>query len=97
MDDNICGGSKEDIDQMIGDVEEQDGEFHYTGTVAQTFAEVGMKAKVMVRSGKTNPHYIEKLGRGVLAYGWEPAEGVITIEMKVNISKKKFGVRMSST
>ena len=49
VDDNICGGTSTEMDRMIGSVSEEEGEYRYTGTISQVFAEVGMMPKVNVR------------------------------------------------
>ena len=57
---------------MIGEVNEEGGEFFFSGTVAQVFAEVDMRPKVMVRSRETEERFLNKLGGSVLGYcmGW---------------------------
>jgi len=95
MDDNISSGTTQEIDHMIGNILEIQGELHYSGTIARVFAEVGMRPKVKVRSGETDPDPIERLGGAMLGYSWDPSLDVIVIRLHVNISKKKFGARTS--
>ena len=49
-----------------------------------------MRPKVIVRSGEDGPDPIERLGRAVLGYKWIPSSDVISIQFKMNVSKKKF-------
>ena len=57
------------------------------------FAQVGLKPKVIIRSGKTNQKFIDKLVGAVLGYPWDPSLDELTIKLKVNVSKRKFGVK----
>ena len=43
---------------MIGEVTEEGGEFFFYGTVARVFADVGMRPKVIVRSGETEERFL---------------------------------------
>ena len=66
VDDETAGGSPEDLERMVGDVTEVDGEYHYSGTIAQIYKKGGFRVKVMVRSGEGDKKVTAKLGGGVL-------------------------------
>ena len=93
VNDQVCGGTTHEIDKMVGEVEENNNEFTYSRTISQVFAQVGLKPKVIVRLGKTNQKFIDKLGGAVLGYPWDPSLDELTIELKVNVSRRKFGVK----
>ena len=57
VDDNLMGGSPEDVTRMRGD--KVDGE--YTGTVPKILAKGGMKVKFMAVSGSADPWEAEQL------------------------------------
>ena len=54
--DDVCAGRiKPNVDRMQGDVKVLDnGDYQYSGTLPQVFAEVRMKPKVIVDSSETD-------------------------------------------
>ena len=75
VDDTAGGGTKAEVDRYMGE-ELPDGS--YTGTIPQIYALVGLKPKVMIRSGETDPVKLAKLGK-VLGHNWDATEDVLTL------------------
>ena len=44
--DNICGGTKEEIDRKVGEITKVQGEPEYSGTIFKVCGEVGMRPEV---------------------------------------------------
>ena len=86
VDDNICGGTKAETENMIGEVTDKDSDLFFLGTVAQIFAKVGMKPKVMVRIGETDDKFLHKLGGTVLGYNWYVRNDKIVFKLVVNLN-----------
>ena len=61
VDDSVTGGTKEDLDRMIGNKNVEEDTYTYNGTIAQLFNSVGLQPKVIVRSSKKDPRKAEKL------------------------------------
>ena len=94
VDDGIGGGSKEDVDRLIGDETWREGKPTYSGTVAEILQLGGFKMKVMVRDGEKRPEVTELLGGGVLGLPWKPHQDTIVMHLGVNLSAKKKGARV---
>merc|ERR1712218_643562 len=77
VDDGIGGGSREDVDRMVGKEAWVGGMPTYDGTVAKILELGGFKVKVMVRDGESRPEVNELLGSGVLGLPWVPEADVI--------------------
>ena len=82
-----------DISRMIGYVSEVGRELHYSGTMSQIFAEVGMRPKVMVGRGEVDERFIKKLGGSVLGYTWDACHDDIKMKFSVNVTGKSHGVQ----
>ena len=93
VDDASCGGSKEDVDKLIGTVTKEGDKFVYDGSISQIFELGGFKIKVMVRDGESDPDVISMLGGGVLGLPWEPTSDTIQFHFGLNMSQKRQGVR----
>ena len=79
VDDTAGGGTKAEVDRYMGE-ELPDGS--YTGTIPQIFDLVGLKPKVMIRSGETDPVKLAKLGK-VLGLNWDATKDKLTLVMVV--------------
>ena len=66
----------------------------YSGTVAKIMSQGGFRVKYMVRNGENRPEILELYGGSVLGLPWNAAEDVIVIQMDVNLSARKQGVRI---
>ena len=66
----------------------------YSGTVAKIMGQGGFKVKYMVRNGENRPETLELYGGSVLGLPWDTAKDVIVINMHVNLSARKQGVRL---
>ena len=88
VDDGIGGGSKEDVDRLMGEETWREGKPTYSGTVAEILQGGGFKVKVMVRNGETRPEVAELLGSGVLGLPWKPQQDTIVMHLGVNLSPK---------
>ena len=86
---------EETIELLMGKRVEADGHFYYDGTVSKILAEGGMRPKVMVRSGETDPKVIGKLGDGILGVPWRPEDDTIPFRLSLNLTPKKSGEDMS--
>ena len=93
VDDGCTGGSEEEVQRMIGEVqEEDDGSLKYSGTVQQILSRVSFKIKMMVRSGEQqNSLALEKMGGMILGHCWDPMKDVFTFQPKVYLGKKVRG------
>ena len=67
---------------------------NYSGTVAKIMSQGGFRVKYMVRNGENRPEILELYGGSVLGLPWDAAEDVIVIQMDVNLSARKQGVRI---
>ena len=94
VDDGIGGGSKEDVDRLIGEETWREGKPTYSGTVAEILQGGGFKMKVMVRDGEQRPEVTELLGGGVLGLPWKPDQDTIEMHFGVNLSAKVRGDRV---
>ena len=88
--DDICtGGSKEEVDRMIGQVStDSDGKLAYSGTLAQMLGKAGFTVKMMVTSGEKDERALDKMGGTVLGLRWEPREDVFVFKPQVHLGKK---------
>ena len=89
VDDGCSGGSKEDVDKMIGDFEElEDGSLLYNGTVQQILSKVSFQLKMMIRSGDNDDRALAKMGGAILGHKWNPLDDEFIFEIKVYLGKK---------
>jgi hypothetical protein len=93
VDDGAGGGSKKDVERLMGEETEVDGKLYYSGTIAKILSIRGFTVKMMVRKGESRPHIVEKLGGGVLGLPWDPLNDVIRFHLGVNLSKKRGKIR----
>ena len=93
VDDNLSGGSPEQVEKMIGDCDEVDGKFVYNGTVSKILGLVGMTPKVIVRSGESDPRKLDKLGGRVLGHPWDAENDKLRFKLTVNLNEKRRGIR----
>ena len=91
VDDTFSGGNKESIDRMVGVVQE-DG--NYNGTISQILALGGFKVKAFAVEYDMSQPDENLLGNSVFGYGWNPKSGIMCLNFKVNLSKKKRGARI---
>ena len=90
VDDACTGGSKEEVDRMIGEVEEKDdGSLHYSGTIQQILSRGGFKVKMMVRTGEQDERALSKMGGAVLGHTWNPEKDYLEFKPKVFLGKKQ--------
>ena len=89
VDDNLSGGNEEEADRMIGECQEVDGKFVYSGTVSRILSLVGLTAKVIIRSGEKDKRKLDKLGGGVLGHAWDAEQDQISFKITVNLHDKR--------
>ena len=78
------GGDQETADRLIGEVSiNEDGSLTYTGTLSKIFQKGGFCLKMIVRSGKTNPEALRRMGGTILGHKWSPTEDIFTFQPKV--------------
>ena len=85
VDDSLGGGSPEQVARFKGD-RLPDGS--YTGTLPTMLAKVGLKPKVLVESGESDPAVLEEFGDKVLGHEWRPQHDQLVYRFPVNLSKK---------
>ena len=85
VDDGTTGGTKEEVKRFVGEL--VDGK--YSGTIQQILGLGGFKIKTMVASGCTDENAIHLLGNSVLGYEWDARNDMMSVRIKVNLSKKK--------
>ena len=94
VDDNLSGGSKEEVDCMIGEVNKsENGSLEYSGTVSQILSRVLLTPKVIVRSGESDTEALDKLGGRVLGHTWDAEKDLISFNLQVNIIPKLRNMR----
>ena len=91
VDDSNGGGDEETVELLMGKRRDVDGHYYYDGTVSKILAEGGMRPKVMVRSGETDPNVVGKLGERILGVPWRPEDDTIPFHLGLNLSPKKLG------
>lgn len=89
VDDNLTGGSVEEVNRMMGSCVKSEGKLIYDGTIPQILKKVGLRAKVFVQSGETDQEIINKLGGQVLGHEWEPGSDKLIFNLRVNLYEKK--------
>ena len=92
VDDNLSGGTEEEVNKMIGETRMVEGKYCYTGSVSRILKLVGLIPKVIVRSGCKDAGAIEKLGGRVLGHIWRPELDQIIFKLEVNLHEKIHGV-----
>ena len=81
VDNGATGGDKETANRLIGEVStNEDGSLTYTGTLSKIFQKGGFRLKMIVRSGKTNPEALRRMGGTVLGHRWSPTEDTFTFQ-----------------
>ena len=88
IDDGFGGGSEEDVDRLMGEVEDEDGKISFRGTVSQIMSQGNFRIKVMVRSGESRPAVLKDYGGTILGIPWETKEDKIKMKFEVNLSQK---------
>lgn len=95
VDDVLSGGSKEDIDRMVGDITiNPDGSLSYSGTISKILARIGFSAKMIVRSGETNQAVLDKVGH-TLGLNWQPTMDTIQYDLILNMGKREGAAKLS--
>ena len=95
VDDELGGGNREMVDRLIGE-EKQDkalGTWQYGGTVAQIMKRGNFHVKFMIKNGETRTELLELVGGKVLGIPWDPPQDMLRMQMKVNLSPRKQGIR----
>ena len=91
VDDNFSGGDAATIDRMVG---KQQPDGYYDGTVSKILALGGFKVKAFAVEYDMNQPDENLLGNSVFGYGWNPKTGLMKVKFKMNMSKKKRGMRL---
>lgn len=94
VDDQVVGGSKDECAKMRGECTVKDGEYYYDGTISKILELGGMRPKVIVANKDEDDAAIQKLGDAFLGYSWGIKDDVIKFQFVVNMSKKKYGVKL---
>ena len=95
VDDGLSGGTREEVDCMYGSLEvQQDGSLHYSGTVPQVLATVGLPPKMMITSGETNNKVLTVMGDTVVGIKWDPLSDMFCFTLPINISKRNRTVQL---
>ena len=81
IDDTAGDGTNKEVTRFMRD-EFPDGT--YFGTIAHIFNLVGLKPKIMVRSGESDQEKIKKMGK-VLGHDWDPRADTLTL-MKIPVN-----------
>ena len=90
VDDNFSGGDDYAVQRMVG---ERLPNGDYSGTISRILALGGFKVKEFVIEGDENQPDENLLGNSVFGYGWNAKTGLMSLDFKLNMSKKKSGVR----
>ena len=90
VDDNVTGGSKEDIMRMKG---ERLPDGTYSGTMRQILDLGGLKWKVFVSSGETDDDVKNLIGNKVLGYQWDATSDQMGVKFQVYLCNKKRKMR----
>ena len=88
VDDGLFGGTKEQIQQMRGNVTwSPEGKPSYDGFIAKILGLASFKPKLICAAGDQDPRVVEKQG-SVLGMDWDPTKDIFICKIKVNLSKK---------
>ena len=90
VDDIVTGGTTEEVDRFFG-TEDPDS-LQCSGTMPQILKNGNLRFKALARSGEKDGDKLLKLGAGVLGHGYSTEHDMITIRLRVNISRRKRGV-----
>ena len=89
VDDNLLGGTLEQVMKMRGEVsEDSDGKLLFSGTLSQVMAEIGMSIKNICISGETDERILAKQGK-VLGLQWNPTEDTLSFKLSANVTPRK--------
>ena len=90
VDDNFSGGDPAAIDRMVG---KQQPDGSYDGTISKILALGGFKVKAFAVEHDMDQPDENLLGNSVFGYGWNPKTGLMKLKFRMNMSKKKRGMR----
>ena len=93
VEDNLSGGSEEEVARMRGNCIKTEEGFEFDGTVPQILAGVGLKTKLIITSEETDKDLLKKFSGEVLGHGWDPVKDKLVYNLKVNLYGKKRGVK----
>ena len=86
VDDNVSGGSREEVDRMKG-VRLSDGS--YSGTMRQILDKGNLRMKVIVSSGEIDEEVKHLIGNKVLGYEWNATTDYMAVKFRVFPCNKK--------
>ena len=82
VDDVATGGSREEVDRMVGKCVGGTNKFETNGTLSQILSNGSLKLKAIVTSGETDKEKISKLGSLVLGTGWDPTLDQLYVDVR---------------
>ena len=91
VDDGTTGGSKREVDRMIG-TKLSDGSF--SGTIPSMMRKVGLKLKTIVTSHSQDQEALSKLSDRVLGNLYDPVKDLIGVKFTFNPAKKRKGAKV---
>ena len=82
--DDLCGGGSWEQVLRFRGLKNEDGTF--SGTLSQILSAVGLKTKLIVTTGESDPEILEKFEGKVLGHGWDTREDKLAFKITVNLS-----------
>ena len=88
VDDGFGGGDEDDVLRLMGEIEDENGDRKYRGTVPTIMEKGGFYIKYMVRDGESRPGILEQFSGAVLGVPWDTEKDNIKMQFTVNLSPK---------
>ena len=86
VDDNVSGGSFEEVDRMKG-AKLEDGSF--SGTVRKILDKGSLKIKTILSTGETDEEVKSLIGNKVLGYKWDATSDLMGVSFSIYLCNKK--------
>ena len=86
MDDNLSGGSAEEVKRMKGEIL-PNGKF--SGTMQQILDKGSLKAKVFISTGDTDENLKELIGNKALGYHWNATTDMMAVSFPIYLTNKR--------
>ena len=92
VDDGVTGGKKCDVQRMVGN---RDDEGNFDGTIPRILKRGSYSIKDISVGGEQDQADDNLLGNKVFGYRWNHKEDIMGIQLSINMSREKRGVRVN--
>ena len=86
VDNNICGGTKAKMKNMIIKVTDKDGDLFFFGTLAQIFYQSRHESQ------GNGQNWRDRFGGTVIGYNWDVWNNKIVFKLVLNLNQKQHGI-----